>query len=70
MSWTEADVNRLKSAIASGQLSVRYGDRQITYQSVDAMLTALDRMQADLGANNGLPPRSTRQFNFKTLRGF
>ncbi|HHB9427288.1 TPA: phage head-tail joining protein [Stenotrophomonas maltophilia] len=31
MSWTKDDVQRLKAAIASGQLSVRHGDRQITY---------------------------------------
>lgn len=70
MSWTTADVSRLKAAIASGQLSVRYGDRQITYQSVDAMLTALDRMQAEVSANSGQPRRSSHRFTFTTLRGF
>jgi hypothetical protein len=70
MSWTQADVARLKAAIASGQLSVRYGDRQISYQSTDAMLTALDRMQAEVAANSGEPRQSTHRFTFTTLRGF
>ncbi|HEL4148048.1 TPA: hypothetical protein UM348_000744 [Stenotrophomonas maltophilia] len=70
MSWTQDDVKRLKAAIASGQLSVRHGDRQVTYQSVEAMLTALDRMEAELAA--GAPARkpATRRYRFTTLRGF
>lgn len=69
MTWTTDDVRRLKAAIASGQLSVRLGDRQVTYQSVDAMLKALDRMQADIAA--AAQPRSTasRRFTFTTMRG-
>lgn len=69
MTWTEADVSRLKAAIASGQLSVRLGDRQVTYQSVDAMLKALDRMQADVTAAAQPQRSATRRFTFTTLRG-
>lgn len=69
MTWTEADVSRLKAAIASGQLSVRLGDRQVTYQSVDAMLKALDRMQADVAAAAKPQRSATRRFTFTTLRG-
>ncbi|AWH54421.1 hypothetical protein C1924_15150 [Stenotrophomonas sp. ESTM1D_MKCIP4_1] len=70
MSWTQDDVKRLKVAIASGQLSVRHGDRQVTYQSVEAMLTALDRMESELAAAAPARKPATRRYRFTTLRGF
>lgn len=70
MSWTHNDVKRLKAAIASGQLSVRHGDRQVTYQSIEAMLTALDRMEAELAAATPGRKPATRRYRFTTLRGF
>lgn len=70
MSWTAEDVSRLRAAIASGQLSVRLGDRQVTYQSIDDMLKALDRMQADIAAAANLGGTATKRFRFTTLRGF
>ncbi|MGR4895017.1 phage head-tail joining protein [Stenotrophomonas sp. LARHCG68] len=69
MTWTTADVTRLQAAIASGQLSVRLGERQVTYQSVDAMLTALDRMKADMAAAASPRRAATARFHFTTLRG-
>lgn len=48
MAWTAADVEKLERAIASGKLTVRYQDRQITYQSTDAMLRALKVMRAEV----------------------
>lgn len=70
MSWSQDDVTRLKSAIASGQLSVRLADRQVTYQSTAEMLKALDRMQADISAAAGSGRPATRRFAFTTYRGF
>ena len=69
MTWTTADVTRLQTAIASGQLSVRLGERQVTYQSVNAMLTALDRMKADMAASSSSRRTATARFHFTTLRG-
>lgn len=70
MSWTQADVSRLQAAIASGQLSVRLGERQVTYQSVEAMLKALDRMQAEMASAAAAGRPATRRFAFTTYRGF
>lgn len=69
MTWTADDVSRLKAAIASGQLSVRIGDRQVTYQSVGEMLKALDRMQAEVAAAAQPRAGAARRFTFTTLRG-
>lgn len=70
MSWTQADVSRLQAAIASGQLSVRLGERQVTYQSIEDMLKALDRMQADLAATAAAGKPANRRFAFTTYRGW
>ena len=45
--WTQADIDALKVAIASGVLSVSYAGpptRTITYQSLDAMRSLLAEM--------------------------
>jgi hypothetical protein len=47
--WTEEDLARLERAIASGHLSVRYGDQSVNYQSIDAMLKVRDMMRRALG---------------------
>jgi hypothetical protein len=48
--WTQTDIDTLKSAIASGVLQVKYAgppERSITYQSLTDMQKALDRMLSD-----------------------
>lgn len=50
--WTQADVDALKAAVASGVLSVRYDGppgRTVTYQSLDAMRSLLAEMIAVVG---------------------
>lgn len=45
--WTQADIDKLRDAIASGVLSVSYAGppaRTITYQSLDAMRALLAEM--------------------------
>lgn len=54
--WTQAEIDQLKAAIASGVLSVSYSgppSRTITYQSLDAMRAALAEMNASLNATSG-----------------
>lgn len=53
--WTQADIDKLKFAIASGILSIEYEGppkRTQTYQNIDAMRRALAEMRADV---NGAP---------------
>lgn len=64
--WTQADIDRLKSAIASGTLSVSYAGppaRSITYRSMTEMLQALAMMEGSV--NGGTPYRLA-----KTRKGF
>ncbi|MCQ4165133.1 phage head-tail joining protein [Tahibacter harae] len=56
MSFTTDQLEALEVAIASGTLKVRHGDREETFQSLDALIRLRDRIRAELGlvgANNG-----------------
>lgn len=57
MAFTQQQINALEAAIASGTLSVRYGDRQVTYQSLSEMRRLLRQMRAEAGAAAGQRPR-------------
>ena len=46
--WTQAEVDALKSAIASGVRSVTHDGKTVTYGSVSDMLKALRLMQQDV----------------------
>jgi hypothetical protein len=42
MAFSQADVDALNKAIASGELTVRFGDTSVTYRSLDELLRARD----------------------------
>jgi hypothetical protein len=49
--WTQAEIDALKAAIASGVMSVSYAgppSRTVTYQSLDAMRKLLAEMIRDV----------------------
>lgn len=51
--WTQADIDKLKTACANGVLTVDYEGppkRSVTYQNLDAMRRLLAEMRADVGA--------------------
>lgn len=64
MAFTQEQITSLESAIASGTLTVRYGDRQVTYHSLKEMRSLLTQMRGELGASLGVRPRR------RTLRLF
>lgn len=54
--WTQADLDTLKSAVASGVLTVIYDGpprRQVTYQNLTEMRRLLSEMVADVGRTAG-----------------
>ena len=59
MAFTLADVEKLERAIATGALTVRFADRQVTYQSLDAMRKARREMLDEIAAANGTRRRRT-----------
>lgn len=57
MAWTQADVDALKAAIATGALEVRYADGRYTkFRSLAEMKETLAMMQAEAA---GQPPLRT-----------
>jgi hypothetical protein len=68
--WTQADIDTLRAAIATGILSVEYSGppaRRVQYQSLAAMRDLLAEMVADVGTAAGTR-RAIRYF--KTDKGF
>ena len=53
MAYTSADLEKLERAIASGVMTVRHGDTQVTYQTLDEMQRAYDRIKAAVQASSG-----------------
>ena len=52
MNWTEADLDALKAAYASGTLRVRLSDgKEVTYPSGDDLLHRIRIVAADLAAS-------------------
>ena len=53
MAWTQADVDALKAAIATGAKKVKYTDREVEFQDTGAMMRALSAMEAEVNAAAG-----------------
>lgn len=63
MTYTVEQYNALNAAIVAGELSVRHGDRSVTYRSIDEMLKIKRLMEQALGLNND-PHRGRRLASF------
>jgi len=55
MAWTQADVDKLKTAIANGSVveSMTFADQTFTFRSLKDMLALLGVMQAEVNAVAG-----------------
>jgi len=57
MAWTQADLDALDAAMKGGELTVRYGDRSITYRDLDEMLRLRALMKQEVAEETtGIPP--------------
>ena len=61
--FTEDQLKKLKTAYASGVLRVRYGDTDITYQSMAEMRKAISVLEKELGVNKQKIRLSTVQYD-------
>jgi hypothetical protein len=67
MAWTQQQLEAVEAAIASGELTVRFGDRTVTYRSMDELLQARAVIQEALAAESGT---TTDRFSFvQTSKG-
>jgi RNA polymerase-interacting CarD/CdnL/TRCF family regulator len=53
MAFTQSDLDAINEVIASGELTVRYADRTITYQSTEALLKARQVIIDEIAATTG-----------------
>lgn len=51
MSWTQADLDAINTAIASGTSRVKYADREVQYRSLDELTQIRDAIRRDLGVS-------------------
>lgn len=63
MAWTQADLDALNKAVASGALSVRYVDRTVQYRSLEEVLAIRRMMLDELGLPN-VTGSSVRKLNY------
>lgn len=54
MAWTQADLDNLDAAIATGARIVRYQDREVTYQSTQSMLNVRAMIAQALAGRDGV----------------
>ena len=53
MAFTQTDLDKIQSAIATGTLHVAFADRSVTYRSIDELEKAEKRIQAALDTASG-----------------
>lgn len=63
--WTQAEYEELKAAVASGQQEVRYQDKSVRYHSLAQMRSLLAEMEADLAAPAGASRSSKVLLQFR-----
>ncbi len=68
MAFSQSQLTALETAIAAGAMSVRIGNRQINYHSLDEMIRLRDTMRAELGVETPASSRS-RIINITTGKG-
>ena len=73
MAHTQADLDAIKAAIASGEQSVEVGGRKVVYRSVDELRKARDDIAAELASaaapTSSSVRRGTFAVRFSTARG-
>jgi hypothetical protein len=70
MAFTTTDLDAINAAIASGEMTVKYNGREVTYRSVAELLKAKSTIEADLAAAQaGGRAGGSYRFTFQTGRG-
>ena len=68
---TQADIDALNVAIASGTRQVTLGNQSVTYQTIDALIKARDDLRTQLAAANPNRVRRRKQtLLFQNGRGY
>jgi len=60
MAYTQADLDKIKAAIARGTLSWSHNGRSETYRSMDEMIQAKNLIEAEINASETTPRQYPR----------
>ena len=67
MPWTQTDLDAIEASIATGELTVRFADRQVTYRSIAELIEARNVIRDAVQAAAGT---ATKRFHFgQTSKG-
>ena len=69
MAYTQSDLDAVKAAIASGELSVKHNGREVTYRSMDDLLKAKASIENELAASHSGRRGGFYRFTPTTSRG-
>lgn len=72
VAYTQADLDRLDTAIASQSLEVQLGERRVRYRSMDELMAARLHVAQQLAAAAARASgnrRASRRYVFSTFRG-
>lgn len=70
MAFTQTDLDNIKTAIATGEMTVEFGGRRVTYRSMSELERAKTLIEGDLARGAAATkPRSSYHFRFTTARG-
>ena len=70
MPVSQADLDALNAAIASGEKQVALGAQQVTYRSIDELIKARNDLEAQLNAQNATAPKSRQTRLYHKGRGY
>jgi predicted GTPase len=71
--YTEAQLQALRDALARGEKRVTFGDKTVEYRTVEELKTAIREVEAAMhndAVATGLWPRAPRQIRVTTQKGF
>ena len=71
--YTEAQLQALRDALAKGEKRVTFGDKTVEYRSIDELTAAIHEVEVALhkdAVTIGLIPRAARQIRVTTSKGF
>lgn len=63
MAWTDSDLTVIEAAIASGELRVKYQDKEVEYRSLEELLKARDLIREALGTVDRGSVRTYSEFS-------
>lgn len=70
MPVTQADIDAINAAIATGEKQVALGAQQVSYRSIDELIKARNALQAELAAQDAANSKSRQTRLYQKGRGY